>query len=300
MAININDDIELTIIYKNFGKSYPNKVILHGNFNKDSFLETINSQGISNSTIELIPDVGEYLINEKRLDLLSNDIYCSYLVIGGETPSISDVIFFYKTDDFLEEVMDIITKLSQFDISENKPITNFSTIKISSSVIEIEPKLIGGVQIEGYSKRLRKKLKRILKSNHKINLIWGDIGSGKTNAVKWIIQNSKQEFLYIPNNLIEQTINNPEFKKIIKSVENPTIILDDCEYLMSKSQYNKFNFLVSNILQLVGGLSSEEVNFILVFNTPNIEEIDEGLLNSNLVNLVEFRKVFEKNKRIGL
>ena len=93
--------------------------------------------------------------------------------------------------------------------------------------------------------------------------------------------------IYIPINLIEQSINNPEFINFIKKYESCLLIVDDCEFLYS---FGKNNFFSSNIIQLIDGFFSDELNLqiILLFNSCK-EEIDNCLLDSNnIIDVIEF------------
>jgi Cdc6-like AAA superfamily ATPase len=94
--------------------------------------------------------------------------------------------------------------------------------------------------------------------------------------------------MYIQNNMIEHTINNPDFRKFLKRYHKPIIVLDDCEMLFS-DYFNKSNITVNNLLQMVDGLNSLDLNIITIFNTDDEEDIDSNLLDSNnLLDIIEF------------
>jgi hypothetical protein len=106
--------------------------------------------------------------------------------------------------------------------------------------------------------------------------------------------------------MIETTINNPEFNTFIKRYKSSVIILDDSELYFSEL-YTKSNIFTNNLLQLVDGFQSDnlDLNIISVLNVGNIDEIDHTLLDcNNLLDIIEVSplttdKANELSKQIG-
>jgi hypothetical protein len=97
------------------------------------------------------------------------------------------------------------------------------------------------------------------------------------------------------------SINNPEFRIFIKKHPNSVVILDDCEIYFS-DLYSKSNIFTNNLLQIIDGLDSDQlnINLLLVLNCDKEQDIDPHLLDSN--NLLSILEVdyLEKNKVVEL
>jgi hypothetical protein len=94
--------------------------------------------------------------------------------------------------------------------------------------------------------------------------------------------------IFIPNTMVDLTINGPDFKNFIKKFEKVLIVIDDCEFL-SSNPMSKINPFTNNILQLVDGFLSDNLNLqiILLFNEIE-EDLDNDLLDSNsLIDVLE-------------
>jgi hypothetical protein len=94
--------------------------------------------------------------------------------------------------------------------------------------------------------------------------------------------------IFIPNTMVDLTINGPDFKNFIKKFEKVLIVIDDCEFL-SSNPMSKINPFTNNILQLVDGFLSDNLNLqiILLFNELE-EDLDNDLLDSNsLIDVLE-------------
>jgi SpoVK/Ycf46/Vps4 family AAA+-type ATPase len=144
--------------------------------------------------------------------------------------------------------------------------------------------------------KVDKILKSIKKSNKGLSVLYGERGNGKTSIINYIASKLDRVVIFIPNNLIEQTINNPDFRKFIKKHHKPIIIIDDCEMLLNEL-FTKSNIFVNNLLQMVDGFLSDsmEVNIITIFNVDDESEIDHSLLEcNNLIDVVKFEELSEE------
>ena len=110
---NINDFI---FCWNEFG-SRPSKVTLHNTYITKSFVDIIdNLVQEENTFTEIIPSDDQYIINDKILAKISEFIYLSYVVIDREHESsmISDLVFYYKSEDNSEEVLKIVNDLESY------------------------------------------------------------------------------------------------------------------------------------------------------------------------------------------
>jgi ABC-type lipoprotein export system ATPase subunit len=135
-------------------------------------------------------------------------------------------------------------------------------------------------------KQSDKLIKSLKKSNKGLTVIHGKRGSGKTSLVNYIISEIDKISIFIPNNMFEITINNPEFKNLIKRYRNSILILDDSEVYLSDLN-TKSNLFISNLLQLIDGFQSDNLSLhvICIANIENLDEIDETILECN--NLID-------------
>ena len=305
LSININkDDSNLNdflYCWDIFGKR-PNKIVIHNTYSTKSFSKIVSGHSIEkNIFTEIIPNDEDFTINDKIISNLGDDVYLSYVVIdrNQDNSIVSDIVFFYKSQDNSKKVQGIIEELNDclVDFCEEET-NNLNTIALSTqSGLEIEPIELD-IDFENFdyyyssdtNKSVEKLIKKIKKSNKGLSVLHGERGTGKTSVINYIASKLDRIVIFIPNNLIEHTINNPDFRKFIKKFHKPVIVLDDCETTLSDF-YNRTNVTTSNILQMVDGFLSDtmEVNVICIFNTDDEDDIDEALLECNcLIDVIEF------------
>jgi hypothetical protein len=298
--INLNfqsDDGQINdflFVCEKFNKR-PNRLIIHESYKGIDFTKIINDftfeQSEDNLFIELINSGDGFIKNQRILHQLSENMFISFLEIDkyNDDFAVSEVLFFFKDSEQLIEVENIIDKLSEciLDLtsSESHKI-NFLTVR--ENTIDIEPLLTeSNEDFENYYNdnvisQVNKLVKKFKKDESGISVIYGESGVGKTNLAKQICHKLHQVSIFIPSNLIDQSINNPDFKNFIKKYGKVLLIIDDCEF-MSNNLFGKNNFFVQNVIQLVDGIFQDilQVQILLIFNTDNDEDIDESILNSN-------------------
>jgi hypothetical protein len=308
ISLNINkDDSTLNDFIYCWDKfdSRPNKITIHSNYLTAQFTKLIDELTLSkNIFTELIPAEDEMIVNDKVLAEISEDIFISYVIVDKNVDSsiISDVVFFYKEEKSVDFINDLISKIevSELDYSEEET-HNLNIMSIYSSGLEIEPIIKNKIDLENidlyYSnktmKSLNKLVKKIKKSEKGLSIIYGPRGTGKTSAINYISENIDRVAIFIPNNLIEQTINNPEFRKFMKKFHKPIVILDDCEMVFNEF-FTKSNMIVNSLLQMIDGLVSDNITFLTIFNVEDESEIDHTLLECN--NLMEIMNTTELSK----
>jgi hypothetical protein len=305
LSININkDDSNLNdflYCWDIFG-SRPNKIVIHNTYSTKPFNKIVSEHSIDKNVFtEIIPNDEDFTINDKIISNLGDDVYLSYIVIdrNQDNSIVSDIVFFYKSQESSKKVQSIIEELNDclVDFCEEET-NNLNTISLSAqSGLEIEPIELDD-DFENFdhyyssdtNKSVEKLIKKIKKSNKGLSVLYGERGTGKTSVINYIAGKLDRIVIFIPNNLIEHTINNPDFRKFIKKFHKPVIVLDDCEITLSDF-YNRTNLTTSNILQMVDGLLSDtmEINVICIFNTDDEDDIDEALLEcNNLIDVIEF------------
>lgn len=290
---NLNDYL---MVFEKFGQR-PNKLILHDTFSGNSFESILNGVE-SNIITELLPTLDGYIINEKRISKFSDSIWYSYVSIDKSSNNfiINELTFYYKSELDKEIIEKIINDLSESIIDYDTESTNkFNTITISNNGIELDPINIdtSSLKIEGRYKsetikQINKLSDKIKNTNKGITIICGEKGVGKTTISKFLCSKIDRMVVYIPNNMVDITINNPEFRGFFKKFEKIFIVIDDCEFL-SNNQFSKIDHFSNNIIQLTDGFLSESLNIqiLLIFNI-NKDEIDDALVHSNsLIEIIE-------------
>lgn len=325
MNININkEDSSLNdflIIFDSL-KSRPSRLLIHDRFSGNEFNEIIEQYksikiGEKNFLTEYIPSLDDYIINEKVLIQLTDEVWLSYIEVDKHTPTylINEVCFFYKSVENQTFINEIVSKILDtiIDYQEDN-VTKLNTVSIINNIIELDPitPVDSNIEFEDlYTdfvvKKTDKLIKSIKKKDNGLIILYGDKGLGKTNLSKHLASKTDRISIFIPNNMIDQTINNYEFKTFLKRFDKSLIIVDDCEFLYNPV-YGKMNFFSNNIIQLVDGFNSDtlKVQFLLIFNCEEEDDIDINLIDcNNLIDIIKVdqldcEKATELSQQIGL
>ena len=292
---NLNDFI---FCWDKFGIR-PNRIVVHNTYSSKLFNKVMSGYILDKNVFtEIMPDSEEVIINDKILAKIDEDCYLSYVVTDRNMDnSFIDSITFYYGGEYdgiqaiVEELDDCILDYCEDD--SNK----LNTIGISANGLEIEPISLKDEDIENtdlfYStdtfKKVEKSLKSIKKSDKGLTIFYGERGTGKTTIINYLASKLDRIVIFIPNNMIEHTINNPEFRKFVKKYERPILVLDDCEMLFG--EIFSRNPFANNLLQMVDGFLSDtmNVNIVALFNIDDEDEIDQSLLEcNNLIDVIEF------------
>ena len=283
-------------------KSRPNKIVIHNTYSTKQFLSIVEKiEQSKNVFTEIIPDYDDYIINDKILVQLSENFYISYVVIDRNLDSsiVSDVVFYYKEPDDFINISKLIDELESTIVNfTDEESYNLNTLNFSNGALEIEPieyMITDDENVESYYshktfKSVSKLIKKIKKSDKGLSILWGDRGTGKTSIINHLADKLDRIIIFIPNNLLDVTLSNPDFRKFIKKYQKPIIVLDDCEMIFSE-YFTKSNIIVNNLLQLVDGYLSDglKINIITIFNVESESEIDHTLIDcNNLIDVVEF------------
>lgn len=304
ILLNINSEDsninEFLYCYKEFG-SIPNRYIIHSDISYDNFLNVLSNL----EELYKITEIDNNFTNIRVLSKYNDNLYFSYFILDSDSEfeSFSGVTIFYKSEKDLDEIRDrldeIIEDYDIVDSDEEKTNKNeLSIVNILNgalNITKISEDFKNNDNIDLYYnadtfKSVNKLSKKINKNNKGLSILLGERGTGKTSIIKYISEKVNKNIIYIPNNTIEHTINNPEFKNLIKTYDNLVIVIDDCEVIFSDI-YTRSNIITSNLLQMIDGIDSDDisVNFLLIFNSDDESEIDENLLEcNNLIDIIKF------------
>ena len=304
-GINLNidkDDYHLNdylVCWEKFGHR-PNRILIHNTYSGKLFDEVITKYVIEKNVFtEVIPDTEELIINDKLFIKLDEGCYISYIVADrlSESSFIDSISFYYangydKVQDFIDELNECVLDYEEDD--SNK----LNTIGLSINGLEIEPISLHNIDLDNVDnyynsdtfRRVEKAVKQIKKSDKGLTVLYGERGSGKTSIINYISSKLDRIVIFIPNNMIDHTINNPEFRKFIKKYDKPVLVLDDCEIAFTEN-YGRSNMFTNNLLQMVDGFLSDSINcnIVTIFNISDEEEIDQSLLEcNNIIDVIEF------------
>ena len=309
LSLNITkeDDDNFLYCWEKFGDR-PNKIKIFNSYSKNEFNTVIEKYILEKSfSSEIIPADEFNIVNNTYFIKVSETIYISYILLDSESESsfIHEISFYFKNyKDDSELVDEISNELNncQINFDDEESDCKLNTIYITPNGLEIEPirvNLDDNVELyynQKTFKSINKLCKNIKKSDKGLTVLYGERGTGKTNIISYISDKIDRIVIYIPNSLLESTINNSEFISFLKRYHKPIIVIDDCEMIFNEI-FTKSNIYVNNLLQMVEGLLSDstQVNVIAIFNVDDESEIDHALLDSNsLIDVIEFEFLSEE------
>ena len=302
LKININkDDSGLNdfLYLWDIFKTRPNKVLIHGTFDFKETESFFDQYEKVNKFTEIICLEIDDIINDKLLLKSTESIYISYIAVDKLTESavISDITIYYSSSEDADEVNEIIKSLSEYQvIDDSEDGHNLNVVSLSNNSIELEEIKYDDIDIDNieeyYSKQTFKDLSKWLKKSKKqqsgLSILYGKRGTGKSSAIKYLATKLDRNLIFVPNNLVDLTINSSDFSKFLRKHENPILILDDCEMIFNEF-FTKSNIIVNNLIQLVDGLLSNKLSIITIFNVEDKSEIDHNLIEcNNLIDIIEF------------
>lgn len=302
--ININrDDHNLNdylFCWSELGQR-PNKLSLFGYYDAvrfDDYVSKIRTGHFGLFT-EVLPTGQDYVVNEKTLIKIQNNVFLSYSQFDKLTEEtiIGEVSLIYLNES-VEDINKILSDLENIEIDIEASNQRFNTLTLNQNGLELDSiELLKAdyENIEHYFnddvlKKANKLTKAIKKSNKGLSIIWGERGCGKTTLLNSISNNLDKMVIFIPCNMIETITGSPEFRNFLKRWKNSVLIIDDAELFFTQS-FIKSNFLSTNLLQLIDGFQSDnfDINIILSLNVEDIKEIDSTLFDCN--NLIDVIKV---------
>lgn len=314
MKININNDDDnlndLLTCWELF-KSRPNRLILYNIYDSEKFLLKINDYLVINEISEYINRTDELILSNKHKFLVKIDknIYLSYIKIYDiDSALIKDLTFFYKNISDFNDVKSTIEYFSDcelnFDeqhINNDKSLLNTYTldyknnefildaINFKSSLSDIE---------KYYNKSTFKNINslhtKINNSQKGIHILYGETGTGKTSTINFLASNIDKNFIYLPLNSIDYTINNPSFNNALKSLNGSVLIIDNFEAI---NEISSQNFIINNLLEIVDGYMSDDfnINILIILNEIDVNLLNNKILDSpNLLNIVKFEPLTAK------
>lgn len=286
----------------------PSKTLIHGYFNKDKFSEFLEKSNITQITTftDVIPTQDVSVINEKVFSSIEENIFLTYTFLDKnyEESIVAEVAIFYTTPNN-QRVVEIVEQLKSFSIVETteeenevKP-SKSNILSLSTNGFELDKVKVDRNfdDIEYYYenqvfKKIKKLSKKINNNDKGLSIMVGGRGCGKTTSISYIISKCTKTTIFIPCNLIDNTINNPDFRNFLKQNPNSILVIDDADLYFSQ-MYSKSTFFTNNLLQLIDGLYSDSLNLNIILSMNcELVEIDKTLLQSNnIIDIIEYSKL---------
>lgn len=286
----------------------PNKTTLHGYFDTEKFLKILENKNYVNvnSFCDIAPSDEVSIVNQKNFIVIDGKFFLTFTHFdkNHEESLIGEVSFFFtnnsepSVEKIIEEILECVV-FSENNEEDEVIKNNFFVLNLSQNGFELESldikKDFDDIEFY-YESDVLKKVKKVIKSVKKekkgLTIISGDRGCGKTSLINYITTKIDKKFIFIPCNLIENTINNPDFRRFLRQNVNSVLILDDVELYFSQ-MYSKSTFFTSNLLQLVDGLVSDTLNLNIILGLNcSLSEIDKTLIYSNnLIDNIEIGKL---------
>lgn len=274
------------LAWSHFNKK-PSKITIYETFSPQDFYSIITEDLVEekSSVSDIFFKEGEETKNTRYFIKLTDDIFISYTSIDEGTDSnlITEVIFYYnsksvqKTEELVDKIKKIIIKKEDDQYQEIK----YNYVTLTQNGLSLETYTPLDIDLENIDfyyntqtiKEGKKLIKKMKSSNKGLSIIFGERGVGKTSFTDWITTNIDRKVIQIPASSIDVTINNPEFIQNLKSWSDSIIILDDIEPYFN-SMYRNSQLFINNLLQLVDGFLSDELNIhiILIFNDVETDE----------------------------
>ncbi len=272
-------------------KSPPNRLSLHDSmYDYKSFSQRFKTDVI-NKKIDLFTKESDSE-NIKFLNKFNDEVIISFFVIEKVILNIS---IFYKSEKNIDYVYSLIKEMSEIIIEGEDSL--LSMINIENSTIRATPIFynLDNDFNKFYNNKTLKNIsntsKIISKNQSGLHILYGGEGRGKTSSIKIITSISNKRSFYIPNNMIEMTILNPDFINFISTYDEITIFIDDVDRIHNEN-YTRYISIINNIGQILDDIISNivKVNFVLIFNEDSISDIVDDL-SDKLISVVEFKNL---------
>lgn len=259
----VDDGFKLVFVRASYGRWISNQVFLYHEEHN-----ILVRTGESVQTTLNIPGLDKYAGEEDEEDK-SSFCFCH------QVDKNFDLIKKYKDKYFCSDILTDKGKILLFEKNEYNdivlnpyPIKNYDLNigeNYNDDFLEVHNKLTGWAS--DFKSR-----------NNKLVLLHGEPGSGKTNYIKYILNNiADVKKIYIPPYLVN-SIADPTFLPIIKKEKESILIIEDAEKILINREDASNNSIISILLNLCDGIMADVLNFkiIATFNTDE-DKIDSAL-----------------------
>ena len=272
--------------------------LLENNFNLFTCLS--DSRYNSNETLSFVRLVDEVFIQ------LTVSTERSYDADDNKTFAVS---IFYNVNSGIRDTLIKFRKTFELQKDQNHNIHLFQKNEFGEMMLQ--PYTINGFDLdidENYDEHFKGVHEKIVDwaqdfslQNNRITLLHGEPGSGKTNYIKYLLnQLPSVRKIYIPPCYVE-ALSDPAFLGFIKNYSNSLLLIEDAEKVLISREQDETNSAMSIILNLSDGIMGSVLNFkmIATFNTSE-DKIDKALKRKGRMFIKHFFGELSKEKTKAL
>lgn len=284
------NDLALNIFFKRF-KAVPDEYNIYDV--DQSFTSIIESGEFGN--VESVTN--EYGNRRNKSEIGKNAIYIidQALLIEYRYEVLN---FYYNKNLHNDKVLSIINKAEKFTkkVSKQLSLITVNNGDLCTEGVEIKkPKMnISKFYNDDFievDKLIRKRLNK--KDDKGIVLLHGDVGTGKTSYLRYLISKVNKRVMYLPSNMANN-ITDPNFLAFLVNYSNSVLVIEDAENVILNRKHDPSGSgAVSNLLNLSDGLLSDCLNIQIVctFNC-DVRDIDPALTRKGrLISMYKFEKL---------
>ena len=316
LAFSLFGNLAYSKSYKGVTSDYINKMVKDLNligiydsrsFDKESGDYIADSKIFINFEKKIIICVSSSDEEYETSDLIYGDSVCrSFKPINNNEEPGNDVCLlyvFYSKDEnnekWLPEMFDGIEKsvIAGYKLKVKKNAINFLCFSHGFRLKNVKIKRKTETDLElnytpGFLK-IHDHLFKFLESDETgLAILHGDIGSGKTSYIRYLLSILNKRVIYIPPHLVSK-IAEPDFLTFLLNENDFILIIEDAEEIITNREDTNNVAGVSNLLNLSDGILGDclKVKIICTFNCE-LKDIDPALLRKGRLKLdYEFKKL---------
>lgn len=227
-------------------------------------------------------------------DIDQEDMYDPEGIISEESDYFRIMVIWFRPEK-AKPVQQFLNKICCFNPSTSNKIhlviqtmKGFDFKDFKLTVPEVDVKTMYNDDFEPVYDHIVDKLNN---GNKGVVLLYGKMGSGKTNLIKSLTSQVKKGFIFIPIGMID-VLASPTFIGELIKHKGSVLVIEDCENYIEDRKLNKSS-VVSTILQITDGMLSDVmgIKVICTFNT-DLTQIDPALLREGrLIAEYEFKEL---------
>lgn len=234
-------------------------------------------------------------------DEAQDDMFDDEDIIIEDSESYRVMTIWYKTET-IKKVQKLLNDTCIFNPSTDNKIhlviqtnTGFEFRDFKLNVPTVDIKTMYNDDFEPVYEHMVDKLNN---GNKGVVLLYGTMGSGKTNLIKSLTSQVKKGFIFIPIGMID-VLASPTFIEELIKHKGSVLVIEDCENYIEDRKINKSS-VVSTILQITDGMLSDvlDIKVICTFNT-DLTQIDPALLREGrLITEYEFKELSAEKTKV--
>lgn len=251
----------------------------------DSYTNITSLTATGDSTIDM--DINENLsITIKQVYNDSDPVTTEEIAIkyrgSVDIDTLKDSVISLLLIDKKEDV--VSGETNEISDSSNLSKSKFFYISLDkANQYTLTPIIVGDVIDD--SKKVNKMIKSLDNSNKIVNVISGsNVNKVKSKLIS-VINGVSKDVIFIPVNMIENTLNNLDFIELIYAHPDKIFVIENCDKFFDKSHVG--NIFVNNVVQLIDSVITNDFRFNLLLTTSDYTKLDEDIMvyNDKLIDM---------------